>query len=115
MKVLEASKEGSEKLTEAFEAKVRHEYGAQGKNALEVVKAHRVRKYKDFFVVEGRGGEYVVEGDFCTCPSYLYKLSKKGGRCYHSLAVKIAVATGEYESVDEWYSDKMLKRRYGDQ
>lgn len=114
MNVLETPP-GSKKLTEDFEEAVRREYGVQGKNALDIVRARRVKKYRDFFVVEGRNGEYVVEGDFCTCPGYLYKLSKKGGRCYHSIAVKVAVATGEYQAVDEWYSDRMLRRKYGDQ
>ena len=79
-----------------------------------MVRAGRVKKYRDFFVVEGKGDLYVVEGDFCTCRDYLYRLSKNGGLCYHSLAVRIAAATGQYEQVDEWYSDHILQREYGE-
>jgi len=41
----------------------------------------------------------------------LYRLSIKGGVCYHSIAVRIAKATGGYETADEWYSDIMAKDR----
>ncbi|WP_424359103.1 SWIM zinc finger family protein [Methanocella sp. MCL-LM] len=89
------------------------EYGTRGKNAVELVLAGKVKKYRDFFVVQGRKDQYVVEGDFCTCRDYLYRLAKQDGVCYHSLAVKIASATGQYEEVDAWYSDTILQREYG--
>jgi predicted nucleic acid-binding Zn finger protein len=101
-------------LTEELEQRIAREYGTRGQNALKLVKAGRVKKYRDFFVVEGRTGKYVVEGDFCTCRDYLYRLSRNGGLCYHSLAVRIADATGQYERVDEWYSDQILRREYGE-
>ncbi len=101
-------------LTDEIEKRIAREYGIRGQNALKLVKAGRVKKYRDFFVVEGRTGKYVVEGDFCTCRDYLYRLSKNGGLCYHSLAVRIAAATGQYEQVDEWYSDQILQREYGE-
>ena len=101
-------------LTEENEKQIAREYGIRGRKAIEVVRAGRVKKYRDFFVVEGKGDLYVVEGDFCTCRDYLYRLSKNGGLCYHSLAVRIAAATGQYEQVDEWYSDHILQREYGE-
>jgi predicted nucleic acid-binding Zn finger protein len=99
----ELQKTGS--LTPEMEKRIVDEYGPRGKNAIDLVRAHGVKKYKDFFVVRGKSGEYIVEDDFCTCNDYLYRLSIKGGVCYHSIAVRIARATGEYEAIDQWYSD----------
>lgn len=98
----EARKEG---LTPEVERRLVEEYGARGRRAAEAVRAGKVKKYRDFFVVEGKGGEYIVEDDFCTCNDYLYRLSVKGGVCYHSIAVRLAEATGDYEEVDRWYQD----------
>lgn len=95
------------------ESAIIREYGTRGKNAIELVRAGKVKKYRDFFVVQGRKNQYVVEGDFCTCRDYLYRLARQDGVCYHSLAVKIASATGQYEEVDAWYSDTILQREYG--
>lgn len=92
-------------LTRDLEERLIDEFGARGKNAIATVSARKVKRYKDFFVVQGKKGEYIVEDDFCTCNDYLYRLSIKGGVCYHSIAVKLARATGEYETVDQWYSD----------
>ena len=101
-------------LTEEIEQQILREYGKRGSRAIELVRAGKVKRYRDFFVVEGKGDRYVVEGDFCTCRDYLYRLSRNGGLCYHSLAVRIAGATGQYERVDEWYSDRILQREYGE-
>ena len=101
-------KEGS--LTPGLEKRLVEEFGARGKKAIETVRSGKVKKYKDFFVVKGSTGEYIVEEDFCTCNDYLYRLSIKGGVCYHSIAVRIAKATGEYESIDLWYSDIAQKK-----
>lgn len=111
MSVLDLLKHG--RLTPEAEQAIIREFGARGKNALELVRSGKVRKYRDFFVVQGRKNQYVVEGDFCTCRDYLYRLARQGGICYHSLAVKIASATGEYEEIDAWYSDVILEREYG--
>lgn len=102
------------RFTSEMEQVILRDYGTRGKNALELVRSGKVKKYRDFFVVQGRKGQYVVEGDFCTCHDYLYRLSVKGGICYHIIAAKIAMATGEYETVDEWYSDIILQREYGE-
>jgi predicted nucleic acid-binding Zn finger protein len=101
------------RFTDEMEKQIVREYGIRGRKAIDLVRAGRVKKYCDFFVVEGKGDRYVVEGDFCTCRDYLYRLSKQGGLCYHSLAVRIAAATGMYQRVDEWYADHILEREYG--
>jgi len=106
--------QGAGSLTDDLEQRIVREYGNRGRKAIDLVRAGRVRRYRDFFVVEGKGDLYVVEGDFCTCRDYLYRLSRNGGQCYHSLAVRIAEATGQYERVDEWYSDRILRRDYGE-
>lgn len=92
-------------ISEDIEKRIVEEYGSRGKKALEAYKNNKVKKYRDFFVVEGSRDSYIVEEDFCTCNDYLYRLSSRGGICYHSLAAKIARAAGKYESIDRWYSD----------
>lgn len=94
-----------EGLTSAIEKRLAEEFGSRGKKAVETVRSGKVKKYKDFFVVEGTTGDYIVEDDFCTCNDYLYRLSVKGGVCYHSIAVRIAQASGDYEAIDAWYTD----------
>jgi predicted nucleic acid-binding Zn finger protein len=100
-----------EGMTPENEKRLRQEFGARGKKAIETVRSGKIKKYRDFFVVQGSTGDYIVEDDFCTCNDYLYRLSIKGGVCYHSIAVRIAKATGEYETVDEWYGDIIAKDR----
>ena len=101
-------------LSDEVERRIVREHGKRGQQAIDLVRAGRVKRYRDFFVVEGKGDRYVVEGGFCTCRDYLYRLSRNGGQCYHILAVRIAEATGKYERVDEWYSDHILQRDYGE-
>jgi predicted nucleic acid-binding Zn finger protein len=96
-------------LTPELKKRLVEEFGSRGKNAVDLVVARRVKKYLDFFVVQGKSGEYVVEDDFCTCNDYLYRLSAHGGVCYHSIAVRIAEATGQYDVVDEWYYGVVLR------
>lgn len=113
MSALEELKKAG-RLTPELEKQIVKEFGARGRKAVEIVEAGKVKRYRDFFVVEGRTDLYVVEGDFCTCRDYLHRLSHKGGRCYHGLSVRIAEATGKYELVDEWYSDRIMQRDYGE-
>lgn len=100
-----------EGMTPENEKRLIQEFGARGKKAIETVRSGKIKKYRDFFVVQGSTGDYIVEDDFCTCNDYLYRLSIKGGVCYHSIAVRIAKATGEYGTVDEWYGDIIAKGR----
>jgi predicted nucleic acid-binding Zn finger protein len=75
--------------------------GPRGKKALAALDAGKVKKYLDFFIVEGRTAEYVVDEDFCTCSDFMYR--KKV--CWHLLAVRIAQETGTYTKIDSWYQD----------
>jgi predicted nucleic acid-binding Zn finger protein len=88
-----------------LDAEIRKEiekaFGRKGKSALEAIDAGRVKKYLDFFVVEGRTAAYIVEDDFCTCGDFLYR----GRACWHLLAVRIAQETGRFESVDLWFQE----------
>ena len=42
------------------------QHGARGKRAIDAVSEGRVKEYKDFVVVVGKGDEYIVEGRSCT-------------------------------------------------
>lgn len=104
----EIRKEG--RLTDAHKERIEKEYGARGKKAIEAYLSDKVVKYKDFFVVQGTKGRYVVEEGFCGCGDYLLRLAAKGGICYHALAVKIAQATGKYQTKDEWYYEQIVNK-----
>jgi predicted nucleic acid-binding Zn finger protein len=90
-----------------LDAKTRGEiaatFGRKGKSALDAIDAGRVKKYLDFFVVEGRTAAYIVEDDFCTCGDFLYR----GRACWHLLAVRIAQETGRCVIIDYWYQETM--------
>ncbi len=73
-------------------------YGKRGAAAFDAVKDKRVKKYHDYFVVVGNTDEYFIEGDFCSCEA-----SRYGVDCWHTLAVRIAEASGQYETYDMWY------------
>ena len=80
-------------------------YGDRGKKALAAIDDGKVKKYLDFFVVEGRTAEYVVDEDFCTCGDFMYR----GRTCWHLLAVRIAQETGTFRQIDSWYQDRWKK------
>jgi len=92
------------KLTGRTTDMVLKRHGARGKRAIEAVSEGRVKEYKDFLVVVGRGDEYIVEGDSCTCEDYEYNLDE-GELCWHAIAVRIARATDEVDEHDMWYSE----------
>jgi predicted nucleic acid-binding Zn finger protein len=77
------------------------DFGARGRKALAAIDAGKVKKYLDFFVVEGRTAEYVVDEDFCTCRDFLYR----GRTCWHLLAVRIALSADLVVHVDGWYQE----------
>jgi predicted nucleic acid-binding Zn finger protein len=81
-------------------------FGRKGTSALDAIDAGRVKKYLDFFVVEGRTAAYIVEDDFCACGDFLYR----GRACWHLLAIRIARETGMYQSVDSWYQEKLKEK-----
>ncbi|MDO9324335.1 MAG: SWIM zinc finger family protein [Methanoregula sp.] len=89
-------------LDAALREEIEAAFGARGKKALAAIDAGKVKKYLDFFVVEGRTAEYVVDEDFCTCRDFLYR----GRTCWHLLAVRIAVGADLAERVDGWYQDR---------
>lgn len=74
-------------------------YHTRGEKALEIVDQDRVKRYRDFFVVVGESGEYIVEGSFCSCEDFFHR----GIPCAHILAVCIARSIGRYELIDLWY------------
>ncbi|MGD1003888.1 MAG: SWIM zinc finger family protein [Methanoregulaceae archaeon] len=77
-------------------------FGKRGSKALAAIDEHRVKKYLDFFVVEGATSEYIIDEDFCTCGDFLFR----GRDCWHILAVRIAIASVAYVNVDTWYQDR---------
>jgi predicted nucleic acid-binding Zn finger protein len=82
-------------------------FGRKGTSALDAIDFGRVKKYLDFFVVEGKTASYIVEEDFCTCGDFLYR----GRNCWHLLAVRIARETGRFESVNGWYQETLKHDR----
>ncbi len=80
-------------------------FGRRGTSAIDAIDTGRVKKYRDFFVVEGRTSAYIVEDDFCTCRDFLYRRA-----CWHLLAVRIAVATGRYVTIEKWYMEVQLEK-----
>jgi len=88
-------------LNEEIRKEIVSAFGRKGTSALDAIDLGRVKKYLDFFVVEGKTASYIVEDDFCTCGDFLYR----GRACWHLLAVRLARKTGRYESVDGWYQE----------
>lgn len=92
-----------------LDAQIRHAIeetlGPRGKKALLALDAGKVKKYLDFFIVEGRTADYVVEEEFCTCGDFMYRKRI----CWHLLAVRIAQETGTFRRIDSWYLDTWKK------
>jgi predicted nucleic acid-binding Zn finger protein len=88
-------------LDESIRRDIEDTLGSRGKKAIAALDAGKIKKYLDFFVVQGRTAEYIVDEDFCTCGDFLYR--KK--ICWHLLAVRIAQETGMYKKIDSWYQD----------
>ena len=89
-------------LDPALREEILSEYGPRGKKALAALDAGKVKKYLDFFVVEGRTAVYIVDEDFCTCRDFLYRKRT----CWHLLAVRIASGADLAVAVDGWYQDQ---------
>jgi len=94
---------GKQDLDDEIRAAIEAEFGSRGKKALTAIDTGKVKKYHDFFVVEGRTDDYVVDEDFCTCGDFMFR----GRTCWHLIATRIALATGHFEQVDAWYVDRM--------
>jgi predicted nucleic acid-binding Zn finger protein len=80
-------------------------FGARGKKAVAALDSGRIKKFLDFFVVEGRTAEYIVDEDFCTCSDFMFR----GRTCWHMLAVRIARETNTFRHIDSWYQDQLKK------
>ena len=93
--------EEERQLTPDLRGEIIRIFADRGRKALKAIDEHRIKKYRDFFVVVGTSDEYIVEDEFCTCPDFLYRK----GSCWHVLAVRIASLTGDYEKYDLWYQD----------
>ncbi|KAF5089828.1 hypothetical protein DSECCO2_20790 [anaerobic digester metagenome] len=90
-------------LDERMRRRIGGFYRNRGVKALEIIDHDRVKRYRDFFVVVGETGEYVVEGNYCSCDDFLHR----GGMCAHILAVLISRAIGRYELIDLWYYEDL--------
>lgn len=97
---------GRHELDAELRKEIGEVFGRKGISALDAVDAGRVKKYLDFFVVEGKTAAYIVEDEFCTCGDFLYR----GRTCWHLLAVQIAMAAGLAVQVDRWYQDTLTER-----
>jgi predicted nucleic acid-binding Zn finger protein len=97
---------GGHELDTEIRGKIVAAFGKKGISALDAIDAGKVKKYLDFFVVEGRTAAYIVEDDFCTCGDFLYR----GRACWHLLAVQIARENGCFVSVDRWYQDTFAEK-----
>ena len=92
-------------LDEALRLEIEESFGNRGKKALTALDAGRIKKYLDFFVVQGRTADYIVDDDFCTCSDFMFR----GRTCWHLLAVRIARETTTFRSTDTWYMDQWKK------
>jgi len=94
-------------LTPAVVEAITDVHGDRGGRAIEAVSERRVKGYRDFTVVVGRGDEYIVEGDGCTCEDAEYNLDPGDPTelCWHALAVAIAERVDAVDHHDMWYSE----------
>lgn len=83
------------------------EHGDRGQRAIEAVSEGRVKQYRDFTVVVGHGGEYIVEDGGCTCADSEYNLDPEdpAQRCWHVLAVEVAERVDAVDHHDMYYSE----------
>jgi len=88
-------------LDDSLRQEIERALGSRGKKALAAIDAGKIKKYLDFFIVEGRTASYVVDEDFCSCSDFMYR----GRTCWHLLAVRIVALTGSFVTVDRWYTE----------
>jgi predicted nucleic acid-binding Zn finger protein len=92
-------------LDTSLRLEIEEALGTRGEKALAAIDSGKIKKYLDFFVVECRTAEYVVDEDFCTCRDFLFR----GRTCWHLMAVRIAKETGTFLQIDTWYLDTWKK------
>jgi predicted nucleic acid-binding Zn finger protein len=85
----------------------------------EIVKMGHVKKYvfrpsgRVRWIVVGRHRDYIVftSVPYCSCDDFFFRvIHGSKHNCYHIEAVKLAIQTGSYETIeegDEWY-DKLM-------
>ena len=93
-------------LDDVLRAGIIAESGTRGTKALDAVDRNRVKKYLDFFVVTGSTGEHVVSENVCTCRDFAFRQKP----CWHLIAVRIAEATGSFETIGAWYQENWKNR-----
>jgi|SRR5208337_230271 len=96
---------GKKALDDALRTRIVTEYGSRGAKALDAIDHQLVKKYLDFFVVTGSTGEHVVSENVCTCRDFAFRQKP----CWHLIAVRIAEATGTFETIDAWYQEHWKK------
>jgi predicted nucleic acid-binding Zn finger protein len=103
----QADLDAAGELTPAVVERITAVHGSRGVRAIEAVAEERVKAYRDFTVVVGRGDEYVVEAGGCTCEDSAYNLDPTDPtqRCWHALAVAIARRTDAVDHHDMWYAE----------
>ncbi len=94
-------------LTPAVVEAVVSVHGDRGQRAIEAAGEGRVKEYRDFTVVVGRGDEYVVEDGGCTCHDATYNLDPEDPTelCWHAIAAAVARRVDAVDHHDMWYSD----------
>jgi predicted nucleic acid-binding Zn finger protein len=94
-------------LTPSVTEAILEAHGDRGQRAIEAVTESRVKAYRDFTVVVGRGDEYIVEDDGCTCEDATYNLDDDDptALCWHAIAVAIAERIDAVDHHDMYYAD----------
>ncbi|PSQ09592.1 hypothetical protein BRC95_00560 [Halobacteriales archaeon QS_5_68_33] len=94
-------------LTPAVVDAILDAHGERGARAIEAVAEERVKEYRDFTVVVGHEGEYVVEDDSCECADATYNLDDDDPDqlCWHAIAVRIARHVDAVDHHDMWYAE----------
>ncbi|MEW6592241.1 MAG: hypothetical protein AB1305_00920 [Candidatus Hadarchaeota archaeon] len=90
-------------LDQQTEREIMDVYGGRGKRAIEAIKGRKVAKRGPRWFVHGRGGEYEVVKDTCTCRDYVMNIvtgKADVDMCYHSLAKTICESLKSYYVVE---------------
>lgn len=88
-----------ETLTPELERAIMDVYGGRGKRAIDAIKGHKVVHRGKRWYVRGKGDEYEVVKNFCTCRDYVMNVATEKAdvdMCYHALAKTISENLGTY-------------------
>ncbi len=93
-------------LDDALRAGIVAEFGTRGTKALDAIDEQaRKIKISRFLCRHRVTGEHVVSENVCTCRDFAFRQKP----CWHLIAVRIAEATGMFESIDAWYQENWKK------